>query len=390
MMAGGNTTWGGPALEITALQELYDAAVEARDWHTFVHRVAAILRKAGFVLASRTLEKNLIAPLQAAGAAGGDGEGEGLYRVHASDAAVVTWKPVDAGDPGSGRAIAVLGCFLARDRDRTILIGLRSIVPAPAVERERAGVQEAAAVLLRVFGVHRRVCQTRFLNRVHHEVLNKLPFGILVVDAEARVLTRNARANALIGRRDGLLVLKGKLAAAAPAENQRLLQALAAASTSDAFEVPQGALCVTRRQVNLPLSVLVLPLRASVSNLGPQPPAASVVVIGDPESPYDLSEEVIGRFFGLTSAESRVLVDLVNGASLGEIAEGRDLTRNTIKTQLNQIFRKTQTNRQADLVKVVLSSPAIVVGLRQAGEEGDFSEPASDDALDFGMTALGG
>jgi DNA-binding CsgD family transcriptional regulator/PAS domain-containing protein len=386
-MVGANTSWGGPALEIAAVHELYEAAVDTRDWHSFVHRIAGVLRKTGFVLASRTLEKNLVAPLQA-GEGEADAEGGGLYRVHASDAAA-SWKPVDGGPPGAGRAVAILGCFLASDRNRTILIGLRSLAAAAVVERERATVQEAAAILLRVFGVHRRVCQTRFLNRVHHDVLNNLPFGILVVDAEGRILTRNARAHQLIGRRDGLLALKGRLAAATPGENQQLMQTVAAAAASPTFQASQGALCVTRQSMAPPLSVLVLPLRASVGNLGPLPPSAAVVVVGDPENAYEISDEVMARFFGLTTAEARVLVDLVNGASLAEIADSRDLTRNTIKTQLNQIFRKTQTNRQADLVKVVLSSPAIVIGLRQAGDDSDFSEPAGD-ALDFGMSALSG
>ncbi len=384
--AGATPPRGTPALEMAAVHELYEAAVDTRDWHTFVHRISGLLRKSGFVLASRTLEKNLVAPVQDAAAVGQAG---GLYRVHASDAPA-TWKPVDGGQPGDGRAVAILGCFLAGDRIRTILIGLKSLIAAAAIDRERVAVQDAAAILLRVFGVHRRVCQTRFLNRVHHDVLNNLPFGILVVDAGGRILTRNARAHQLIGRRDGLLALKGRIAAANQTENQQLVQAVAHAAASKDFDAAQGALCLTRQSMAAPLSVLVLPLRAAVGNLGPMPPSAAVVVVGDPESTYEISEEVMARFFGLTAAEARVLVDLVNGASLADIAEDRDLTRNTIKTQLNQIFRKTLTNRQADLVKVVLSSPAIVIGLRQAADDDDFSEPAAGDTLDFGMTGLGG
>ena len=140
----------------------------------------------------------------------------------------------------------------------------------------------------------------------------------------------------------------------------------------------------------LELTVLVLPLHEAAADLGPSPPSAALIVVGDPECTYDISAEVAARFFGLTLAEARVLVDLVNGISLNEMAEARELTRNTLKTQLNQVFRKTQTNRQSDLVKVVLSSPAIVISLHNPSDAAELADGLPDDALGFGLTAVPG
>ena len=59
--------------------------------------------------------------------------------------------------------------------------------------------------------------------------------------------------------------------------------------------------------------------------------------------------------FHLTSGEAQVLAQILNGRSLVEIAEIVGVARSTAKSHLDAIFRKTQTHRQADLVRLALS-----------------------------------
>jgi DNA-binding CsgD family transcriptional regulator len=63
------------------------------------------------------------------------------------------------------------------------------------------------------------------------------------------------------------------------------------------------------------------------------------------------------RLYGLTPAESKLAVALAAGKSLGEAAEAFNISKYTARAQLRQIFAKTDTHRQAELVKLLLSPP---------------------------------
>ncbi len=69
------------------------------------------------------------------------------------------------------------------------------------------------------------------------------------------------------------------------------------------------------------------------------------------ELPHPL--EAIASTFKLTPAEMRVLMMIVQFGSLQEVAPVLGISEATVKTHLQRIFAKTDTSRQADLVKLV-------------------------------------
>jgi DNA-binding CsgD family transcriptional regulator len=73
--------------------------------------------------------------------------------------------------------------------------------------------------------------------------------------------------------------------------------------------------------------------------------------------------DVYARAFQLTPAEVRLAVHLASGVSLTEAAERFGVTHNTVRAQLRSIFDKTDTHRQADLVRLLHSSGRLRVSL---------------------------
>jgi len=59
--------------------------------------------------------------------------------------------------------------------------------------------------------------------------------------------------------------------------------------------------------------------------------------------------------FGLTKAEARLALCLARGWSLATAAEAFDVKLTTIRSQLQQVFSKTDTSRQAEFVAMLLS-----------------------------------
>ena len=70
-----------------------------------------------------------------------------------------------------------------------------------------------------------------------------------------------------------------------------------------------------------------------------------------------MSWELLQRLYGLTPAESRLLAELVGGRSLVETADLLGITKETGRKRLSDVFQKTNTNRQAELVRHVLANP---------------------------------
>lgn len=103
----------------------------------------------------------------------------------------------------------------------------------------------------------------------------------------------------------------------------------------------------------LPLSITVTPMcgeRASV--YGGQ--ARAMVTVTDLEAELTVPEERLRDLFGLSRAEGRVAVAFAKGHSPKEAAALLGLSFFTVRGHLVRIFEKTQTNRQAELVRLLM------------------------------------
>ena len=66
--------------------------------------------------------------------------------------------------------------------------------------------------------------------------------------------------------------------------------------------------------------------------------------------------DLLQRHFSLTLAEARLALHLVTGETLRSAAAKLSITYETARTSLKNIFRKTGTCRQAELVVVILTA----------------------------------
>jgi len=68
--------------------------------------------------------------------------------------------------------------------------------------------------------------------------------------------------------------------------------------------------------------------------------------------------EALAELYGLTSAERKVLELVAEGVSPQDAADKLSVSLATIKTHLQHVFAKTNTGRQADLVRLVARATA--------------------------------
>ncbi|MBZ0335716.1 helix-turn-helix transcriptional regulator [Marinobacter sp. AL4B] len=71
-------------------------------------------------------------------------------------------------------------------------------------------------------------------------------------------------------------------------------------------------------------------------------------------APAELSTDRLIETFGLTRCESQIAAQLVAGKCLTEIAQSSGRSRETVKYHLRNLFRKTNTKRQLELVSLLI------------------------------------
>ncbi len=69
---------------------------------------------------------------------------------------------------------------------------------------------------------------------------------------------------------------------------------------------------------------------------------------------------MVESLYALTPAEAELVRLLAEGCSLDQVAEQRGVTMNTVRSQLKQVFCKTDTSRQGELVHLVLTGVAAI------------------------------
>jgi DNA-binding CsgD family transcriptional regulator len=83
------------------------------------------------------------------------------------------------------------------------------------------------------------------------------------------------------------------------------------------------------------------------------PPDQSIVLLLDRDTRPHPNVGRLQEMFGLTGAETQVLVSIACGHTLLEIARNKHLSRTTIRSHLASLFAKTETRRQSELVALI-------------------------------------
>lgn len=182
------------------------------------------------------------------------------------------------------------------------------------------------------------------------EMLNRLEQGALLVDRDARILFANAAADAMLNDGAALCAKDGRLRTRRPAETEALHRLIFACESATG----SGGLLGVAREGRWPLSLLVTPLKAELSWLVRERPAA-IVFIKDPEQVTKPSAEHLRQLFGLTHAEAVVALEMLEGDGLSAAAERLQLSLATVRTHRLRVFEKTGTSRQAELVRLLLN-----------------------------------
>ena len=207
--------------------------------------------------------------------------------------------------------------------------------------------------LIRAYHLTVRLAGLRQLAGDLSEALERSPYGLAIVAGDARIRRMNGLAERLACGPNGLTVQGGRLAAVRSEDGRRLQALIAAAACSDATDRGGGSLAITGPGRRLPLALMVAPLPSRRSPIFDEGLSA-LVCITDLEAGVSLPEQRLLQLFGLTRAESKVALALLEGGGARQAAESLGISFNTVRVHLVHIYEKTGTGRQSELVRLMM------------------------------------
>ncbi|MAU95880.1 MAG: hypothetical protein CMP81_08330 [Fulvimarina sp.] len=174
--------------------------------------------------------------------------------------------------------------------------------------------------------------------------------GIVIFDRFGCVLHMNQAARRLAGTMDGIMVRDGVLLASHRDCAEPLATMMAATirvAAGEALEMPRP---IGLRRTTTPHPLLV---RAYVAPNGADGGRISVLKLQDHAHWALPSPEMVQAATGLSPAESRLAIALLEGLGASAYAKRAGVSEHTVRSQLKVIRAKLRVSRQADVVALI-------------------------------------
>jgi DNA-binding CsgD family transcriptional regulator len=267
-------------------------------------------------------------------------------------------------------AFHVLGALLPVTADLVGAVAVhRSFQSSPFDARDKGLLSLLIPHLSRAMLLSGRLCSLESKKEVAFSALDTLGLGLLGVTAEGQLLFANPKGEEVLHRGECLSVTQGRVTAVDNLSNQSLQRAISdAADTTVGKARSLGNPVVIHGRNGSQTVVMVCPVPPALLDTADQRHLGAAILVGDVEPEFDPLESVLAQLYGLTPAEGRLARALLIGQSLQEYAAEVEITLNTVRNQLKQIFSKTGHTRQIDFVRHALSNPLVRMGSRKRGQ----------------------
>jgi len=185
--------------------------------------------------------------------------------------------------------------------------------------------------------------------------LDGLVAGVFLTASDGRVVYMNAAAERQVRTGNSVRIVNSQIAPSDPAARAALSKAIENAARDDIDkDVREHSLAFPDVDGGSGYIATLLPVERGQRRAIMAPFAASVAVFTkDPVHAPLMPGEAFARLYKLTGGELRVLLALAQGLGATEAADMLGISEATVRSHLQRIFSKTDTPRQADLLRLL-------------------------------------
>lgn len=364
---------------LTAVQRVYDAALEPEGWAAALPSVAAALHSEQICLFSQRANGAVdfitgagIAPELVSQFAASLGAGEAPRDMLNIPVGMIVARSSMMSDrefvrsaiyndivrPTGAFYLAMATLLCTPERQVAFSIG-RSLGKGDYGDEDLSAMKVLVPHLVAAMRVNDRLNAADLRVAGASTALDRLETGVIMVELNGRVVFANRMAEALLAEEDGLRTEEGCVSAvntnAAGALQRRISHCAEIVLTNGG---PDREIEIPRGNGRMPLRVLVAPVRPGTSNQAMawlEPTRRMVLLtVTDPERERQQRKEQLRDRFALTSAETEVALEILRGGGRASAARRLGISVATVRTHLSHIFEKTGVHRQAALVRLLL------------------------------------
>lgn len=209
------------------------------------------------------------------------------------------------------------------------------------------------AHIARAFEISAKIRSPEDETRLETTLLNNISLPAFLVDEHLKVITQNTLATDFMTTCNDATVTQNKLCFANFSVRRQLQDCMANVVGNTQLE--KQVIPFLSQKNNENNSILVL----SIPNNTPR----FLMMIATTQHLLNVDKQALEKVFGLSKAESKLADNLLAGLTLAEISTSQFISLNTLRTQLKSIFSKTNTKRQAELIRTLLTYPLITSDL---------------------------
>lgn len=214
--------------------------------------------------------------------------------------------------------------------------------------------------LSRSLGLMHRLNAVRLQAASLLSALDRLAFGVVLLNERAEALHFNQAAREVLGRGDGLVLnamnqleVQGSRARSA-SSLQGWLAGIAAQDAADPVHFSESFLLPRSDGVNsYALQCSVLPVSDAWQAEGEA--VRLVVFITDPAAVQLPDTDRLRKLYGFTETQARVARQLAGGSSYKQVASTLGMAEETVRAHIKEIYPKARVNRQSQLVRMIMA-----------------------------------
>ena len=213
--------------------------------------------------------------------------------------------------------------------------------------------------LQRALKIHREFSRLKTQETALQMGLDKMIMGLALFNHLGQVVYTNPIAEKILKKHSAVELHDGRIIGTHREDGRKLRMMLDSAvkdMSAELFE-PQ-AIGLRSEKGGSPLPVLVTSVKPGDKLAGHEGNSIrAAMYFSDPAHSHPMLPDTLIETYSLTASEAWVAISIANGLSLEYVAEQSGTSINTARSQLRSIFRKTNTSRQAELVKLLLTGP---------------------------------
>ena len=194
----------------------------------------------------------------------------------------------------------------------------------------------------------------RSANTILEQVSNHLAQAVFIVDPEGTVLLGNDGSEDFLSRCEALRIVDSRLSALSKRENNALSRAIAEVATQNPTDKIHAARVVTidGSSAARPIMISMRPAGKLFCSKTREYRDVAILSAKNPENSGQSQACAFSKLYQLTPAQARLTGLILSGHTRIDAARQLKVSENTVRSHLKQIFLKTNTHGQMDLVQL--------------------------------------